>query len=236
VKCFDDLASPHHAQRAGHLGVVVMPVGPRNDPGRAAEVTRLNAVELREIRDYLIGLASPLATVEVRNAGWERVQVRCRVELARGAPEGRTIDRINRALTEYLSPWFDGGHEAHFGWILRGADLEAFLRTLDDVRAVSALSLLRVRQDEIDGRHWLDDTAPGEAFLKYGRAWNLLLPVPRHLVELADDHRDDDTPEQTGVARLTLGSTLIVAADARTDWRHSGRVPTLHQIVGKVPR
>jgi hypothetical protein len=236
VKCFDNLASPHHAHRAGHVGVVVVPVGPRNDPSRAAELARLNAVELKEIRDYLIGLSSPLATIEVRNAGWERVQVRCRVELARGAPEGRTIDRINRALTEYLSPWFDGGHQADFGWTLRGADLEAFLRTLDDVRAVSGLSLLRVREDEIDGRHWLDDTAPGEALLTCRRAWNLLLPMRRHIVELADDKRKDDAPEHTGVARLALGSTFIVAAGARPDRRHWGRVPTLHQTVGKVPR
>ena len=59
--------------------VVVVPDGPRNDPARAALPARLNADDLRRIEDYLRPLCSPLVSLQVRNASYERVQVRCTV-------------------------------------------------------------------------------------------------------------------------------------------------------------
>lgn len=235
VKCFDNLVSPGGERRAGHVLVVVVPDGPRNDPARAAQPARLNADELRRIEEHLRPLCSPLVSLQVRNASYEWVQVRCTVRLRSGVASGRALERINRAITEYLSPWHDGGHESRFGWRLQGEHVEACVRALDEVQSVGGLSLLHAGEDEAargqGGRYWLVDTAPepGEPapppVLRWRQPWSLLLPLDTHLIDLdpaaaaadadAADDEDDELPQRSGVASLAIGRTFIVGDEAR---------------------
>lgn len=223
VKCFANLDSPSGQTRAGRVLVVVVPRVPRNDPAVAALAQKLNAVKLAQIREFLEPLASPFTRVTVRNPAWERIQVRCRVRLATGQRNGAMLRRVQQALIEYLSPWFDGGHDGRFQWALRGAELEVCLRKLPEVEAVHGLSLLRLTEDEA-AYHRLDDTAPPSIGAPGGTVplrsvhlqarwpWSLALPMHDHLIEMDRDEARPDRPLRTGVDRLAVGSTFVIGS------------------------
>lgn len=223
VKCFANLDAASGEPRAGQVLVVVVPRVPRNDPTQATLAHKLNAVRLAQVREFLEPLASPFARITVRNPAWERIQVRCRVRLASGQRNGATLRRVQQALIEYLSPWYDGGHDGRFQWALRGAELEVCLRRLPEVEAVHGLSLLRLTADET-ARHRLDDTAPPapgapggaeplrSVHLQARWPWSLALPMAEHLVEMDRDEARPDRPLRTGVDRLAVGSTFVIGA------------------------
>ena len=79
--------------------------------------------------------SAPGLRIVVRNAAYERIQVRCTLRLARGSHPGAAMVRINRAIVEFLSPWHAGGHRAEFDWDIRSEAVEACLRELDEVEA-----------------------------------------------------------------------------------------------------
>ncbi|HUG26164.1 hypothetical protein [Piscinibacter sp.] len=223
VKCF-------FAQEAGlapgRVLVVVVPAVSRNDPAGATLAPRMNAIELRRIAEFLRGVASPFATVDVRNAAYERILVRCTARLARGTHAGTALRRIDRAIVETLSPWHDGGNQPRFDWIVRCEDIEACLRGLDGVESVGKLSLLHVARSD-DGVYTLGDTARRPAADRPASAaeiaqaghvrprapWSIALPMATHLV--ATDEATDGAPEATGVSQLAIGATFIVGGGAR---------------------
>ena len=219
VKCFTPAElGPEGAP--GQVRVVVVPAVRRNEPQDSTLGPRMNAIDLQRITEFLRGLASPFARIEVRNAAYERVQVRCTVKLARGVAVGRTVRLLNTAIVEYLSPWHDIGYQARFDWVVRSEDIETRLREIEGVEFVTRLSLLHIAADE-HGVYTLGDTArmatakaidadtvPGTR-LRPKWAWSLALPMRQHLIATAE-HYGDPRPEPTGIARLAIGSTFIV--------------------------
>lgn len=226
VKCFTaaELGPPDAQATPGQVRVVVVPAVRRNEPQDSTLGPRMNAIDLQRIAEYLRGLASPFARVEVRNAAYERVQVRCTVKLARGVAVGRTVRQLNQAIVEYLSPWHDIGYQARFDWVVRSEDIETRLREIDGVEFVTRLSLLHIAADE-QGVYTLGDTAraattqaidadtvPGTR-LRPKWAWSLALPMRQHLIATAEQY-GDPRPEPTGISRLAIGSTFIVGGSA----------------------
>ncbi len=237
VKCFSaqrpDEApateSPAHEGRhaplpaPGHVMVVVVPEVPRNVYELATTAPRLPANELRNIHAFLARHASPWVHLHVRNAGYERIQVRCTLQTRRGTHEGVVLRRAQRALIDHLSPWIDGGCQAEFGWRLRCEEIQAVLRALEDVHAVTRLSLLQTMCDD-DGHHDLGDTArprsdvaPQTAWqpqlqVSPRRPWNLALPMVEHLLatDVGDEALDTAVPIATGIHDLAIGSTFII--------------------------
>jgi len=199
----------------GQVLAVVVPQVPRNQPALALAAPRFNAVELRRMADYLAGLSSPFARVQVRNPAYERIQLRCAVGLQRGAHEGAALQRINQAVIEYLSPWFDGGYGPRFDWLVRSEDLEARLRALEGVAFVTQLSLLSVACSD-EAVYTLSDTARAPAGVGAGHVrartpWSLALPMATHIVGAAESF-PDPAPLVTGVSRLAIGSTFVIGA------------------------
>ncbi len=213
VKCLDSRAGAGHGNRdPGRLVVVVVPVTARNEAGNATHAARLNAAELERIEDALRPLASPLARIVVRNAAYERVQLRCGVQLARGTSPGEAVQRITGAVIGYLSPWHDVGYGPRFDWTVRGEDLEACIRALPGVRSVGRVSLIHFGEDD-QGRFWLADSArqpAAVATLAWRDPWSLVLPTSRHIIEVDAGAAADDAPRRTGIAELAIGSTFIV--------------------------
>lgn len=216
VKCFAsrDLADAHESGR-GRVLVAVVPDAPRNVPALATTAPRLDANELREIHAYLASLASPWVRLRVRNASYDRIQVRCAVRCERGTHEGFVLRRVERAIIDYLSPWLDGGLPPRFGWSLRCEDVQEHLRTLDGVEAVTQLSLLQIACDD-DGNYTFGDTAGTAAGrrdrLEPHRPWSLMLPMTSHLITLAGA-ADDPAPQASGIRQLAVGSSLVIAGD-----------------------
>ncbi len=243
VKCFANLSArggghtggPNGApnsggRNAGHVLVVVVPTpptvisaDPAGHPNDAAEAglsataePHLNAVELARIQAYLQRLSSPFAQIQVRNAAYERILVRCTVKLKRGVQTGQALRRINQAITDYVSPWRPGGCQPSFDWTVRCEDVEAHVRALDCVDFVTQLSLLHVAQSD-DHVFTLNDTARGQARL-VSRArprspWSIALPMREHMVKTVDTSTDE-RPEVTGIAHLGIGGTFIIGKAA----------------------
>lgn len=206
----------------GQVLVVAVPQVPRNELLHALDAPRFNANELQRMQQYLQDRASPFARVVVRNPVYDRIQLRCSVALVPGAHEGEVLQRINATAVRLLSPWCDEGYAPDFDWVVRSEDLEARLRELDGVASVTRLSLLHVGCSD-EGDYTLGDTAraadgaaaPGGA-ARRGHAvartpWSLALPLATHIVEAAADGQGG-APEPTGIARLAIGSTFVIAA------------------------
>ena len=205
VKCFSAHELPPGAGLAsGTVLVVVVPNVRRNHPADSTLAPRLNARALQDIEDYLKQRASPFARPQVRNATYERVQVRCRLALERSAQAGVVMRRVQRVLTEYLSPWHDAGYGPRFEWVLRCDDVQAQVRGVPGVAAVGQLSLLHVARSDEGFYRWGDTARPGlerrpgapaaegaparaADQLHHRAPWSLALPLQDHLLELPEE-------------------------------------------------
>ena len=225
VKCFPPTVR-YRGSAPGRVLVAVVPTVRRNDSSDSTRAPRINAAGLKRIGDYLRGLASPWMRFEVLNVAYERIQVRCCVKLTPGTATGLALRRINEAIIEYLSPWWDGGRGPVFDWVIRCEDVEAHLRKLESVEFVTCTSLLHVAEDEEES-YTLGDTARlnsrvaveelaaatqgSSDEVRASCPWSIALPMSSHLVTLLDaDGATDSGPIPTGIGRLGIGSTFIV--------------------------
>ncbi len=241
VKCFSHLRLPqglprehqpslHDLQRsAGHVLVVVVPAPRDGVLFSSTEAPRLDADLLEQITALLRDRCTPGASLIVRNAAYERLQVRCALRLQRGVHAGSALRRINKALVEFLSPWHEDGFGADFDWEVRADVVEGFLRSLDEVDAVGELSLLHIVSSD-QHLYRLHDTArtdgaqhdgSGNVDARLSRVrpqqpWSLMLPTRRHLFDLLDDPARE-APQQTGIDRLEIGNTFIIGGRPDAD-------------------
>lgn len=233
TKCFANLISPSleaglkgasvetavSPDSIGHVLIVVVPM--LTTATQSAHVPVLNAVELKHIREYLQTVSSGCAQIAVRNAAYERIQVKCTVELEPGAQVGLSLQAINRTLEEYLSPWHEGGYEARFNWAIRQEDVDTHIRTLSFIRNVTLLSLLRIAEDDF-GEYTIDDTArkvpvPAERVeMRPGWPWSIAVPMGWHLIEIAGQEQGRtrnakaSAPQPTGIGHLRVGGSYII--------------------------
>lgn len=211
VKCFPCMSGREGQggrHEPGQLLIVLIPY-----PKEAAAVNlqpMVNAQLLRDVREFVQGLSSGFAKINVRNPAYEPIQVRCRVRFRRGAEHGRCLNRMNLAIFDYLSPWSPGGHEAGFGWRIRCNEIQSCLQELDYVESVSGLSLLQVR-DTGGGRRQLYDTARLQRD-EVGPTWpwSIAVPFSRQLIEVVDE-RGVWAPQETGIADLAIGSSFVLS-------------------------
>ncbi|SEL37910.1 hypothetical protein SAMN05216359_108100 [Roseateles sp. YR242] len=197
----------------GTVVVVAVPMLPRNQPALACEQPRFSAMQLRRMALALKALASPFANIEVRNPMYEQLQVRGVVGLQRGAHAGATLQRMNQALVEMLSPWMDQGYGPRFDWTVRAEDIEARLRNMPGVAFITQLSILRLSQDD-NGSYRLADTARASEeerrHVTHSRPWSLALPMPQHLLSDTEGFTYS-APVATGISKLAIGSTFVIS-------------------------
>jgi len=161
---------------------------------------------------YLRERSVPGLRIVVRNAVYECIQVRCALRLVRGVHPGAALIRINQAIVEFLSPWHADGCRADFNWDVRAEAIEALLRQLDDVDVVGPMSLLHIVRTDGNTYQLLDTArAHGGAPVRQVRPvqpWSLVLPTPRHLIELIG--ASSRSVQATGVGKLEIGGTFII--------------------------
>ena len=187
----------------------------------AMAAPHLNANELLDITAYLCSLASPFAKIQVCNATYERIQVRCTVKRTAGSQPGQTLRRVNRAIVEVISPWREPGYELNFDWTVRCEDIEAHVRSLDCVDSVTQVSLLHVTQSDcaytlsdtarVSDTVMESDTARVSSANHVGAvsAWSIVLPMDEHIVSFVEKSTEA-APEATGIDRLRIGNTFIL--------------------------
>lgn len=194
----------------GRMTLVVVPALPAGVAPDGAEAPKLDAATLARIHRWLQERMPPGPSFLVRNASYERLQVRCSLRLRPGEPSGERLRQLNDALRGFLSPWREGGPTMHFDWRLQVDEVEALLRAQPGVAALGQASILRIVRDD-DGRYALHDTAMGKRLLTPAHPWSLALPTRTHLLELSE-HPSPHAPA-SGIAKLTLGGSFIIGQD-----------------------
>jgi hypothetical protein len=119
----------------------VVVAGPEGNESADATVPRAPGALLAAVQEFLAGRASPFAGIQVVNPVYVRVRVEAKVVFLTG-PEGGDIDRLNRELIAYLSPWFyDAQRAARQGRYAFEPDVSEFIQTRPYVRALLSLAL-----------------------------------------------------------------------------------------------
>ena len=212
LKCLPQ-GSPGLGQ--GRVLVVVVPALPPGQDIDGTEAPRLDAATLDEITAFLRERAVPDMPLLVRNAVYDRIQVRCKLKLKTELQAGERLRQLHQALRDYLSPWRPGGITARFDWQLRTEEIEAYLRAQPGVDSVGEVSLLHITRNDRQ-RYRLRDSArqPEQSLITPSCPWSLALPTRKHLLELSSA-TPRSAPRSTGLERLALGSSFIIG-EART--------------------
>ncbi|OWQ84400.1 hypothetical protein CDN99_24195 [Roseateles aquatilis] len=198
-------------RRDDRVTVVVVPTLPPGHEVDGTEAPRLDAAALLRIQRHLTPRLAPGHPLLVRNATYDRIQVRCSLRLTPGEPAGRRLRDLNQALRDFLSPWRPGGITARFDWQLRAEEVEAYLRAQPGVDAVGGASLLHITRDD-RGFFRFGDSAQGARAIRPRAGWSLALPTRGHLLELTDDPRE--LPSTSGLAQLSVGGSFIIGRAA----------------------
>lgn len=214
AKCF---AGTCHIRGMDNGGRVLIAVVPQPDiPNWPSDHQPMVEDHLLDrIRDHLSALASPFVRIEVCNPVYEQIQVRCTVQLYPSAKTGGHIKRINQAINHYLSPWSQSGrYQAHFGWRILQADLEAYLLGLEDVAYITQFSMLHIVRETVD-TYGMFDTAGGQTdplhphdiTPKY--PWGIAVPLKHHFIDTVEEYRPEK-PRVAGIDDVKIGETFII--------------------------
>ena len=212
VKCFPNMRSSQAGPAPGNVLVVVVPQTD-SSPSAKCKRAKVGAIELERIRSFLQGLASSFVCFEVRNPVYEQVQVRCTVKFVAGLSDGVYINRLNKAISDYICPWQEQGYKARFGWNIRQKEIESYIRELEYVDFITNFSMLHISVDGEES-HTLFDSAvaqgSNDALIRPHYPWSLVIPARSHYIETIQSAHSIK-PELTGVNELEIGSTFIIS-------------------------
>ncbi len=175
VKCFPATSSRQLRPAPGQVLIVVVPEVP--DGEEMYNTGHLvNTVVLQQIRDYLKPLMASGVKFEVRNPVYEDIQLRCGVKFTKSHNPGQLLKRLNRDISECLSPWSKTGYGVKFGWKIQAKDLESSLLDLDYVEDIIGLSLIDVfKVQDKPKKYTLTDSANNQ-LVKYPASDESRLP------------------------------------------------------------
>ncbi|MBX3616331.1 hypothetical protein [Nitrosomonas sp.] len=222
VKCFPSMAPDFVTTRQfspGQLVIVALPYLSRDE--MLMQQPFLSGHLINEIEGYIGELTTPFVTVHVGNPVYEVIQIRCTVKLKNPLLAGLHLNRLNTAISDFLSPWNETvGNTNHFGWSISKHDIESYIQSMSYIDRVTNLSILRIvprgddyfelfdsaerKEDDIESK----DIAPIYP-------WSIVAPIGQHFIEV-DDRFDLIEPEITGIGKLEIGSTFIISDEK---WR-----------------
>jgi len=212
VKCFANMRSDWNRPAPGHVLVVVVP---QVDTASVSASSRamVSSVELSRIRTFLLRHTASCVKLEVRNPDYEQVQIRCTVKFSTSLGDGAWGNRLDRDISEYLSPWRLTGYISRFGWAIRQKDIESYIRELEYIEFVTNFSMLHLTMNS-SGDHFLGDTAreqqASEMIIRPRNPWSLVTPADHHFIETTQVISGVKA-EITGVNELEIGSTFIIS-------------------------
>ena len=214
VKCFPNRCSSKNSPTPGHVLLVVVPrVDSRETPLSSREM--VSSVELSHIREFLHRHTSSFVKLEVRNPVYEQIQIRCTVKFTASMSSAAWGNRLDRDISEYLSPWRQAGNRSGFGWAIRKKDIESYTRELEYIEYVTNFSMLHITTDA-EGDFFLGDTARkktgNEMIITPRYPWSLPIPTEHHAIETTRVMAGIKA-NVTGVNELEIGSTFIISGN-----------------------
>jgi hypothetical protein len=222
VKCFPCMSTKKWPEpHPGHILITVIPQNKHADSAAQYEPLADTGL-LKDILEYIKNLSSSFVNIEVRNPVYETIQIRCSAGFEQTAGTGYNINRLNKALRDYISPWNNTVYKAPFGWRIRSSDIESFIMNLDYVNFVTNFSMLRIYKLEKNKYHLTDtvkdnisqsaedySTKPAEITPK--RPWSIAVPMKKHFIK-ALPYEDAKNIEAriTGIDELEIEDTFII--------------------------
>ena len=204
VKCLR--ADPaEHPQDPGRIVLVVIPDIRNRLPFNPFE-PKLPADQVRDIEAFLQDKLPPFVSVEVRNAVYLPVKVRCGVRFVPGSDEGFCRQRLGDELNRFLSPWaYDDGADIVIGGSLYANSIVNFIDQRDYVDFLAGFKLF-IGDDE---RLVLDDDDAGYR-ASADRPDAVLVAARRHQFDVITD-ADYRVEEFTGIDYMMIELDFSVA-------------------------
>ncbi|MEM7295346.1 MAG: hypothetical protein AAF330_01775 [Pseudomonadota bacterium] len=209
AKCLPHSQRDKSTPTPGHLTLVVVP--PRGDLAqeRVARQRVFDVGTLERIDTFIRGRLTELASIDVVNPSYERLQVRAKLQFRRDLEETTTAQRLKSELAKYLSVWTADPALGRFGWSLDVQGLRAFIEAKDYVQLITDFSVLHLSSDDFSDHHLADTARGAEVRLRAARPWGLPLSAPDHVITLHSDLQEEDAMP-SGVGRLGVGDMLVV--------------------------
>ena len=219
IERFGEIEKVKAYGRSGHNGelvkgssvqVVVIPsAGNQSRPGSRGR--KLPVHTLEKIKAYLKNFISPYVQVEVSNAVYELVKVRCYIVLRDHSKRGHFRDRLNYELIELLSPhircdWRDLG----FDDTISKAEILNFIESREYVASVEKLSIFQLIKVGKKYKIIDSDRDSSAKVLKTNLPYAVLGSVPQHLIRIVSRAKNE-IPELAYIDDLSVDSDFIIS-------------------------
>lgn len=207
VSCFAHHRFDDDKDVPGHILIIVSPkaIHCHHTPCKTATIS---SATLLAIRHFLQSVSRSGCHIEVRNPGYETIEVHCQVTFEAGTHHGLALRQLEYAMNQYLCPWQSDNGNQGLGWQLSQAKLTAFISQFPHVTKVSGLSVLKISQlGSID--YHLQDSAATQQPIQAMYPWYLLLPAEHHSIQVMSKGQISQ-PQPVGIGELVVGEQFIV--------------------------
>lgn len=207
ASCFSSQLYDHSAPAPGRLLIIVAPKIEhcRHSPCQRGE---FSSALLLKIRDYLLTKSGNDCQIEVRNPGYETLQVRVQITFESEYHQAAEVRRLEQQINQYLCPWHNDSANMGLGWRLSLAKLAAFIAHLPGVAEVGGLSVLKITQQHQIDYHLQDSAASCES-IQAEYPWYMLLPAEHHSIQVTAEAQLSK-PQPIGLGELVIGEQFII--------------------------
>ncbi|CAG8999764.1 MAG: hypothetical protein CENE_01743 [Candidatus Celerinatantimonas neptuna] len=207
VSCFAHHRFDDDKNVPGHVLIIVSPkaVHCHHTP---CETITISSATLLAIQHFLQSVSRSACQIEVRNPGYETIEVHCHVAFESGTHHGLALRKLEYAINQYLCPWQPDNGNQGLGWQLSLAKLTAFISQFPQVTKVSGLSVLKISQRGSIDYH-LQDSAATQQPIQAMYPWYLLLPAEHHSIQVMSKGQISQ-PQPVGIGELIVGEQFIV--------------------------
>ncbi|HDG1711383.1 TPA: hypothetical protein PFE25_004604, partial [Kluyvera ascorbata] len=208
VHCFPTRSYYSLNHEPGRILIIVTPLNTDCDHSLCSP-KQLDSSYLLAIRRYLLSVSRSHVQIEVRNPGYEKIQIRCKVTLKEGVSHGPALRRLEYAIKAQLCPWEADTMNTGLGFCLSLEKLSAFILKQKNVVKVSALSALKISLDE-NTEYTLQDSAATSQPIRAAYPWFLLIPEEHQYIQISPDNLSHK-PVTVGIGELVIGEQFIVS-------------------------
>lgn len=210
VKCFPGVKSNGYGKFEIVPGcLTIVPVSKKTEAMGASFDPHLSGKTLNDIKVFLKNHAPASANIRVINPLFEKIQVRCNVDIADEFNEGESLMNLNEQINRFISPWYDVGIQKIFGWTLNEENLREFISKLKYVQKVTDLSVFRIVSSDTS-KYTVDySDKRGGSEMRGLCPWSVATPMSKHYLNVVGG-TDRARRISAGFGDLEIGSTFVI--------------------------
>lgn len=217
VNCFPCQTFDQRKPTPGHV-LVTVTANQKPCQHAPCEPRELDSATLLSIRGFLASLSRKHAHIEVRNPGYETIQVRCRVRFREGVHHGIALRRLQYSIQQALCPWHENSLNQGLGWELSLTNLSAYIRCQNDVAAINDLSVIKISHDQ-KTHYGVEDSATTKHSIQPEYPWYMLIPAKQHYIQIDTDINIDTSinnsqPVPAGIGNLEIGEQFVITSSS----------------------